>query len=207
MVMPWARVCRCWRAVLIKYRPDPNDPNEMLVEASPRDVHALRSALFGYLSRWGVPSREHDDLAQWVEIITWQKLEAGRVRGSNDRSPKAALLCFMVVVTWKLWQNLRSRASSQREILVDENQIEAYVESVLEKLEARDILQRMMTLDGTDRAALMEALGISSLAELGISPAAYATHRANMRQWIRDLHETGKWREPPRLLRGKNRKR
>jgi DNA-directed RNA polymerase specialized sigma24 family protein len=179
----------------------------MLVEASPRDVHALRRALFGYLARWGVPSREHDDLVQCVEIVTWRKLEEGRVRGSNDRSPKAALLCFMIVVAWNAWRNLRTRSSSRHEVLVDEDQLEGQPGSVMAKLEAREILQRMMSLEGTDRATLFEALGISSFAELGISLQAYSMHRAYMRRWVRELHESGKWREPPRLPRRKNRKR
>lgn len=191
---------------MIKYRPDPNDPNEMLVEASPRDVHALRSALFGYLARWGVPSREHDDLVQWVEIITWQKLEAGCVHGSLDRSPKAALLCFMIVVAWKLWQNLRNRSSSRREILVGDNQIEGPAESVLEKLEAREILQRIMEWDMAP-ATLFEVFGVSSFAELGTSRKVYSMHRTYMRRWVREMHETGKWQEPPKLPRSRNRKR
>jgi len=205
--MPGTRVCRCWRGILIKYRPDPNDPNEMLVEASPRDVHALRTALFGYLARWGVPSREHDDLVQCVEIVTWRKLEAGRVRGSNDRSPKAALLCFMIVVAWNAWQNLRSRASSRYEVLVDDDQFEGHAGSDMAKLEAREILQRMTTLEGTGRVALFEVLGVSSLAELGISPQVYSMHRTHVRCWVRELHESGKWREPPKLPRRRNRKR
>lgn len=113
----------------------------------------------------------------------------------------------MVVVAWNAWRNLRTRSSSRYEILVDESQLEGQSRSVLAKLEAREILQRMMMLEGLDRATLFEALGISSLAELGISLEAYSMHRTYMRRWIRELHESGKWREPPKLPRRKNRKR
>lgn len=205
--MPGTRGCRCWRNVLIKYRPDPNDLNEMLVEASPRDVHALRSALFGYLARWGVPSREYDDLAQYVEIVTWRKLEAGRVRGSNDRSPKAALLCFMIVVAWNAWQNVRRRSSSRYEVLVDDDEFEGRGGSVTGKLEAREVLRRMMVESEIDRVTLFEILGVSSFAELGISLQTYSLHRTHVRRWVRELHASGKWQEPPRLPRSKKRKR
>ena len=175
--------------------------------ASPRDVHALRSALFGYLARWGVPSREHDDLVQWVEIITWKKLEEGRVRGSNDRSPKAALLCFMIVVAWKLWQNLRNRSSNRFEVLVDEDPPEGQVGSEVKKLEAREVLQRIMTDSEMARATLFELLGVTSFADLGISLKTYSMHRAHMRRWVREVHASGKWREPPKMPRPKKRKR
>jgi DNA-directed RNA polymerase specialized sigma24 family protein len=192
---------------LIKYRPDPNNPGEMLVEASPRDVHALRRAIFGYLARWGVPSREHDDLVQWVEIVTWRKLEAGQVRGFNDRTPKAALLCFMIVVAWNAWRNLRSRSSTRREILAEENEFDASVESAEKNIEARDILRRIEMSPQMDLGALREALGFSSFDEAGKSPTSYSKHLAHVRRWMREIHASGKWSEPPKLPRSKKRKR
>lgn len=204
---PGHGVCRCWRNVLIKYRPDPNNPNELLVEASPRDVHALRRALFGYLARWGVPSREHDDLVQCVEIVTWRKLEASQVRGFNDRTPKAALLCFMIVVAWNTWRNLRNRSSSRHEILVDDNAVDADVESAEKNIEARDIFRRIEISSRMDLGALREALGFSSFDEAGRAPKSYSKHLTHVRRWMRELHASGKWSEPPKLPRSKKRKR
>lgn len=179
----------------------------MLVEASPRDVHALRRAILGYLARWGVPSREHDDLVQWVEIVTWRKLEAGQVRGFNDRTPKAALLCFMIVVAWNAWRNLRSRSSTRNEMLVDENGVDAGVESAEKNIEARDILRRIEMSPQMDLGALRDALGFSSFDEAGRSPKSYSKHLTHVRRWMRELHTSGKWSEPPKLPRSKKQKR
>lgn len=192
---------------MIKYRPDPNNPNEMLVEASPRDVHGLRSAIYGYLGRWGVPSREHDDLVQWVEIVTWRKLEVGQVRGFNDRTPKAALLCFMIVVAWNAWRNLRNRSSSRHEFLFDDDEVDAGSESPVKNIEARDILRRIEMSSRMDLGALRDALGFSSFEAAGKSPKSYSKHLAHVRRWIREVHASGKWSEPPRLPRKKKRKR
>lgn len=186
----------------MKYRHDPDNPDTPFVEASPADVHSLRSAIFGYLARWGVPSRDREDLVQWVELATWKNLQDGRVRGSAHRSPKVALLCHMIGRAWYLRQNYRNRASTKNELFLEDIEtLGPLATSFMDEIEARDLLRRIAARPRTMRTLLDAALGESSpkrSADEGIPSSTYSAHLKNARRWVRDLHASGRWREPPK---------
>jgi hypothetical protein len=52
-----------------------------IVDATPEETHALRPCVCAALRGHGCPEREIDDIAQHVEIVTWQAIAEGRVAG------------------------------------------------------------------------------------------------------------------------------
>lgn len=181
----------------MRYRKNHNgDP---IVDATPKETHALRPVICAVLRRHGCPSREIDDIAQHVEIVTWQAIQDGRIQGYELIDPEDALIQYMFVVAQHAFMNYRRKASTWREQLQDEP-VEWPSRSPVARLEARDLLRRIEERPLVARFLLSVATEVPYVEryrDAGMSDGTYNTRLACSRKWLRSVVTSGRWREPP----------
>jgi len=210
---------------MVSYREPPWDPEARpIVIATPKEIRALRPAICASLRRYGVYERWVDDLAQDVEIVTWQALGEERVRGGATISPDNALLGFALMVARGLAANHRNRASNRREWLtgdlrheVKEGQDPSLILDPVDphdleaQIEARDLISKIVPL--TIAKVLLAAAFGDPLNEraknAAVTRCTESSRLTRARRWFRAAVESDKWRQPsqPEPPRPRDRKR
>lgn len=176
-----------------------NHAGNRIVDATPEETHALRPCICAVLRRHGCPSREIDDIAQHVEIVTWQAIQDGRIQGYELVDPEDALIQYMFVVAQHAFMNYKRKASTRYEALQDEP-VEWPSRSPVARLEARDLLRRMEERPLVARFLLNVATEVPYVArhrDAGMSDGTYDQRLARSRKWLRSVITSGRWREPP----------
>lgn len=170
-----------------------------IVDASPEETHALRPCICAALRRHGCPEREIEDIAQNVEIVTWQCINEGRVMGYELDEPEDALLRFMFVVAKNMLMNYRQKRSTWREQLQDDP-VDAALPSPVARLEARDLLRRIEDRPLIARFLLnvaTEVPYVDRCRDAGMTEGTYEARLRASRTWARKVMASGHWREPP----------
>lgn len=181
----------------MKYRTNHNgDP---VVDASPEETHALRPVIRAVLRRYGCPEREIDDIAQHVEIVTWQAIGEGRVHGHDLEEPRDALVMWMIGVAHNGFRSWRNRSSTRREILPDEpHDIPSC--SPMARLEARDLLLRIADHPSVARLLMNAAEGMTLTEreqDADMTSGTYYVRITTAQRWIKRVARTGLWQRPP----------
>ncbi|MBK9259818.1 MAG: hypothetical protein IPM54_08270 [Polyangiaceae bacterium] len=176
-----------------------NHAGNRIVDATPEETHALRPCICAALRRHGCPEREIDDIAQHVEIVTWQGIQDGRIQGYELDEPDVALLRFMFLVAKNAFMNYKRKASTRYEAFQDEP-AEWPSCSPVARLEARDLLRRIEERPLVARFLLNVAAEVPYVeryhdAQMG--DGTYNARLARSRKWLRSVVTSGRWREPP----------
>lgn len=176
-----------------------NHAGNRIVEATPEETHSFRPVVCSVLRRYGCPEREIDDLAQYVEIITWQAIGEGRVMGHDLEEPRDALVMWMIAVAHNAFRTWRNKGSSWREVFPDEP-VEWPSRSPVARMEARDLLRRMEAHPKVMRL-LLNAAAEMPLPEreqdAEMTPGTYYVRITTAQRWARKVATTGVWRRPP----------
>lgn len=176
-----------------------NHAGNRIVDASPEETHALRPVVCAVLRRYGCPEREIDDLAQNVEIITWQAIGEGRVMGHDLEEPRDALVMWLVAVAHNAFRTWRQRGSTRREVFPDEP-FDIPSRSPVARMEARDLLLRI------EKNPIVSRLLINAAIEMPLpereqdaemTEGTYYLRITSMRRWARKVARTGLWQRPP----------
>jgi hypothetical protein len=176
----------------MKYRKNHNmDP---VVDASPEEVHALRPSIFAYLRRHGCPVEWLEDCAQDVEIVVWQGVAEGRIKGDRVTTPQNALLRFVFMTSWYVWNNHSRRRAGWYEILSDEPP-EMASRCPVARLEARETLWRILAEPHT----VSVLLGAVDTGPTTTPRSTTHERLTRARRWARDV-DAGQWREPRQAM-------
>lgn len=173
-----------------------------VVHATPEETHALRPCVCAALRRYGCPEREIDDIAQHVEIVTWQAIRDGRVQGFELIDPEDALIQYMFVVAQHAFMNYRRKASTRYEAFPQEP-IDYSSRSPVARLEARDLLRRIEDRPLVARFLLnvaTEVPYVERYRDAQMGDGTYNARLARSRKWLRSVVTSGRWREPPQPI-------
>lgn len=176
-----------------------NPAGNRIVEATPEETHALRPVICAVLRRYGCPEREIDDIAQNVEIITWQAVRDTRIMGHDLEEPRDALVMWMIAVARGVFLNYRTRASTRHEVFPDDP-FDVGSGSPVARLEAREFLRKLEAHPKVARL-LLNAAAEMTLPEReedsGCTPGTYYVRITAAQRWARKVATTGVWRRPP----------
>ncbi|MDI1429614.1 RNA polymerase sigma factor [Polyangium sorediatum] len=92
---------------MIRYRHDPERPNEPIVEAAPRDIDAYRGFARSYLhAKWPVLGEaDVDEVTQDSLFVLWRMVNEGRVRGVYVDPPDVVIRSLLVTIAWRVAGN------------------------------------------------------------------------------------------------------
>lgn len=176
-----------------------NAAGNRMVDATPEETHSFRPVVCAVLRRYGCPEREIDDIAQHVEIITWQAIGEGRVRGHDLEEPRDALVMWMVAVAQNGYRNYRNKGSTWREVLPAEP-LDIPSRSPVARMEARDVLRKIAAHPNVARL-LFNAATEMPLAEreqaAGMTEGIYYARITTAQRWAKKVATSGVWRRPP----------
>jgi len=174
----------------MKYRVNPDGSRSVV--ATPEEVHKLRPCIVAALRRHKCPEQDIEDLAQNVEIITWQALNEGQIQCDRLTSPRDALFSFVTQTSWYVWKNHSRRPQDRYEILTDEPP-ERIGSCPVACLETRDALRRILAEPRVSHILLLSLNGSRPERHVDMPRATFWHRVAVARQWARDV---AKWQEP-----------
>lgn len=176
-----------------------NHVGNNIVEATPEETHSFRPVIRAVLRRYGCPEREIDDIAQHVEIITWQAIEEGRVMGHDLEEPRDALVMWMIRVAYNAFRTYRNKGSTWREVLPNEP-FDIPSRSPVARLEARDVLRKIAAHPNVARLLLNAATEMplpEREHDADMTAGTYYVRITSMQRWAKKVVSTGVWRRPP----------
>lgn len=165
-----------------------NHNGDRIVDASPEETHALRPAIRACFRRWRAFDADIEDFCQHVELVTWQAIVDGRIRGDGFARPVDALLDFMFAVAWNQWRNHSRKRSVWREVLHDELP-DVASPSPDARIEARDVLQRISMRPDVARVLLAAVNGPYPERREGLPKSTFWSRREQALKWARDAVE------------------
>lgn len=175
---------------MIRYRPDPNGGASFL-EASPEDIRGMRRYVRATLWRLNVRGDDAEDFCQNVEFITWKALEEGRIRERERQDPFNCLRSWMRETAWRCAMNERARHRNRFELRRDD---ELPIEQDA-RLDARELLAMLTAYPET--LALLILLSEGGMRADGATAKGVYLRAYKARRWLRDVRDSGVWREPP----------
>lgn len=188
---------------MIRYRPSPGG-GRAIVEASPADVQRnIPRVKTRLMYRFRVPHRDVPDLAQEVAWITCEALVQERVREVVGETPRYSLMAFMVETAWRLAQNYKRLSANIYEVVSEAPHDDTRAQQVttgdpVRKIEARETLARLLQYPEI-AAFLVDSIGKRPEVP-GRGRAAGYFHLARFRRWLREVHDSGVWTEPPQPI-------
>lgn len=171
-----------------------NEAGNRIVDATPKDIDALRPCIVAALRRHGCPERETEDRAQEVAIVVWQAVNEGRVWCDRLKSPRTALLSFTFQATWYVWQNYSRLSSTWREVLTDDPP-ELAMSCTVARLEARDALRHLLAEPRVSHILLLSLNGSRPERCVDMPRATFWSQVAKARKWAREV-DAGHWQAP-----------
>ncbi|MRG94275.1 hypothetical protein [Polyangium spumosum] len=151
----------------MRYRHEPDRPDEPILEASAREVNAFRPFLRSYMRRrFPVGLEDPEDAVQMTIIVVHRIVEEGRIRGAYELEPQDVLFAWVIEVAWRIRMNVRRTARwRERVILIGEPE-EALVE-VPSRASALDerVHARLLLASIADRAAVRSLRALILVAE------------------------------------------
>lgn len=186
---------------MIRYRDAPKGEPAIVV-ADPIDVHWIALDCRPILARkYRVPEREIPDFIQEAEDITCRALALCKVRAIEGCSAYRSLRYYVLAVFRNLARNYHRLAPVLYEVLSDDPEVDQPIDAradPIPRIEARELLARLV--DYPEIAALLVAAASEPPALPGYSRAHAYGRVAVMRQWLRDVRDTGVWQEPPQIV-------
>ena len=174
-----------------------NPAGNRIVDATPREIHALRPCILAALRRHGCPERETEDRAQEVAIVVWQAVNEGRVWCDRWSSAKIALISFTFQATWYVWKNYSRRQSTWREIPT-EDLPELATSCTVARLEARDALRHLLAEPRVSHILLLSLDGPRPERCVDMPRATFWSQVAKARKWAKEV-DAGHWQAPRQL--------
>ena len=95
----------------MRYRHDPDRPDEPILEASAREVDAFRPFLRRFMARrFPFGLEDPEDAAQDTIIVVHRLVEQERVRGEYELAPQRVLFAWVLEIAWRVRLNFRRSA-------------------------------------------------------------------------------------------------
>jgi len=138
----------------MKYRHDPDRPEEPILEASPHEINAHRKSLRHYLrSSWHLDDADVEDAVQDSVIVACKLIAEKRVRGSYAMAPEIRLLRLLRRIARNVALNIKRTLRSQARVVVHDESLVEFVPDAHSaedvKLEARETLEAVCDDDAT----------------------------------------------------------
>lgn len=175
---------------MIRYRPNPHGENRFL-EASPEDIRSMRPFVRKTFRKLNINAEDAEDLAQNVEIITWQAIDEGLIREHRKISPYWCLRIWMMHTAWRVGLNHKRRFYHRYELRIE---ADMPIEQD-ERIHARELLERLLAYP--DVLALLIRMAEGGLRRDGAPQRGTYWQGDQARHWLRVVKESGRWREPP----------
>lgn len=100
---------------MIRYRHDPERPDEPIVEATPRDLDGYRSMVRAYVrSKWPVFGSDVEDVAQTTMIIACRLVAEERLRGTYTTPVHERVKSFLIDIAWRVASNEAAKIRTRR---------------------------------------------------------------------------------------------
>jgi len=204
---------------VIRYRHAPDNPDNPIIEATPRDIDNHRRFVRSYLKRafFLGPDRT-EDIVQDTLFVTCRAVSQGKVRGRYSTRPEAVLRAWLTEVAWRHAMNAKRSALARRRKI----EVSAAVDCVDCRsppdliVDARGLLEKLarQTNPRGLRTLLLLAEGatIAEIArEVGISEATVTKEIRLARKRLAFAGDRAPWKKPkeppPQSPRSRKRKR
>lgn len=204
---------------MIRYRHVPDNPENPIIEATPKDIDQQRPFVRSYLRRaFSLSADRIDDIVQDTLFVTCRAAAKGKIRGHDSTPPKAALRAWLAGVAWRLAMNvIRSAPARRRNI-----QVSPEVDCVDCRsppnviVDARGLLEKLVrqTKPRGLRALLLlaEGLTVSEIArEVGMSAPTVMKEIRLARRRLAFARDRAPWQKPrqppPQSPRSRKRQR
>lgn len=92
---------------MIRYRHDPDRPDEPVIELDARDLMPFRSAMRRYLRRkwWVLSEADIEDVVQDSLYVACTIFARGERRGRYDAKPEKFVRAILIDITWRVGAN------------------------------------------------------------------------------------------------------
>lgn len=179
---------------MIRFCRDPNGGPGFLM-ASPEDIRGMLRFVRTTLWNLNIHHDDAEDLAQNVEFITWKALEEKRIRKQPGQKAFNCLRSWMTETARHQGRNYKRRLRHRYELRIE---ADLAIEQDA-RLDARELLEKLTAYPAV--LTLLFLLADGGMRKDGATAKGVYLKAYKARRWLRDVQESGVWREPPKYAK------